>query len=120
MTYQIIPLLVACIALVAGMLLGKRLAVSKKTSVLRIPFLAGLLMLVVFGNAATAWTVGALTSIGLNDMGLPNAAAYISTGLLSLVTGFLFGHFLGSMSKSQNTSKESEEPDDHNQPGGRK
>ncbi|MCA9804864.1 MAG: hypothetical protein KC777_23000 [Cyanobacteria bacterium HKST-UBA02] len=87
MTYQLAPLLVACAALMGGLVLGNRLARIQRAAFLRIPFAIALIALFIYGSVATSFLVATLAKLGLGE-----ASRYIAVALQALVSGVLFGH----------------------------
>ncbi|MGD9683049.1 MAG: hypothetical protein AB7W16_17810 [Candidatus Obscuribacterales bacterium] len=87
MINQIAPLLVACVALMGGLVLGNRLARIRRTAYLRIPFAIALIALFVYGSVVTGFTVGTLLKLGLGE-----SARYIAVAIQAVVSGVLFGH----------------------------
>jgi len=105
MPYHLAPLLVACLALMGGLVLGNRLARIQRTAILRIPFAIVLIALFVYGSVATGYLVGVLTELGLGE-----ASRYIAVAVQAAVSGVLFGHLFAP---SKPAAKDDEpDPDD--------
>ncbi len=87
-----LPLLVAAIALILGILLGKKLATAHTSKTVRYVALIGLGVLIAFnsGGFITTWSIDRLASLGL-DISL---AKYIGVALLSFISGLGFAFII--------------------------
>lgn len=84
--YQLVPLIAAVFALLAGLLTGKKLAQASFAPRLNIIALVALILAFVFGTKVSSWLATFLAGI----IGSQFYAALIAVAVLSFTSGVLF------------------------------
>jgi uncharacterized membrane protein YfbV (UPF0208 family) len=90
-------LVVACVALVLGLFLGKKLAARSSNKMLQWVAIGALLWLIVAGAQTSSWVITALVAVGLSFV----AAKFIGLAALCAVSGIVFAFAFGKTSKPE-------------------